>query len=59
MYASLHIYSDYISYYRKYESGLGNVKKQTQKHNKKIWSNLKQVGWGLQECVCVDSIIKC
>lgn len=53
MYASLHIYSDYTSYYRKYESGLGNVKKQTQKHNKKIWSNLKQVGWGFTGmCLC-------
>lgn len=27
MYASVHIYSDYTSYYGKYESGLGNVKK--------------------------------
>lgn len=58
MYAFVHIYSDYTSY-GKYESGLGNVKKKTQKDNKEIWSNLKQAGWGLQECVCVDSIIKC
>lgn len=35
------------------------LKKTPQKHNKEIWSNLKQVGWGLQERVCVDSIIKC
>lgn len=35
------------------------LKKNPQKDNKEIWSNLKQAGWGLQECVCVDSIIKC